>query len=108
MDSKNNDVGPALEGVEFLPARERWDPTSYAVASYLARYRDLTLRAYRQDMLAFLRWCAERQLAPLQAQRPHLELPPDRERPVLGVGVAHESLADLDHQRPDLIAGPPR
>ena len=56
-----------MDGVEYLPARERWDQTSYAVASFLARYRDLTLRAYRQDMLAFLRWCAERQLAPLQA-----------------------------------------
>ena len=28
-----------VEGVEFLPARERWDQTSYAVASFLARYR---------------------------------------------------------------------
>ena len=75
MDSDTSDVGPAaVEGVEFLPARERWDPTSFAVASFLARYRDLTLRAYRQDMLAFLRWCAERHLAPLEAQRPHLEL----------------------------------
>ena len=63
-----------VEGVEFLPARERWDQTSYAVASFLARYRGLTLRAYRQDMLAFLTWCAERQLAPLEAERPHLEL----------------------------------
>ena len=75
MDSETSDVGPAaVEGVEFLPARERWNQTSYAVASFLARHRDLTLRAYRQDMLAFLRWCAERQLAPLEAQRPHLEL----------------------------------
>ena len=75
MDTQTNGVGPAqVDGLEYLPARERWDQTSYAVASFLARYRDLTLRAYRQDMLAFLRWCAERQLAPLQAQRPHLEL----------------------------------
>ena len=43
------------------------------VASFLARYRNLTLRVYRQDILAFLRWCAERQLAPLTAERPHLE-----------------------------------
>lgn len=63
-----------VEGVDFLPARERWDQTSYAVASFLVRYRDLTLRAYRQDMLSFLRWCAERQLPPLEAERPHLEL----------------------------------
>ena len=61
MDSETNNVGPAgVDGVESLPARERWDQTSYAVANFLARYRDLTLRAYRQDILAFLRWCAER------------------------------------------------
>ena len=75
MHTQTNEVGPAqVDGLAYLPARERWDQTSYAVASFLARYRDLTLRAYRQDLLAFLRWCAERQLAPLQAQRPHLEL----------------------------------
>ncbi len=71
MDSVTEIV---VEGVEDLPARERWDQTSYTVESFLARYRDLTLRAYRQDMLAFLRWCADRQLAPLTAERPHLEL----------------------------------
>jgi hypothetical protein len=59
MDNQTNDVRPdQMQGLEFLPVRERWDQTSYAVASFLARYRDLTLRAYRQDMLAFLRWCA--------------------------------------------------
>src|SRR5258706_14744560 len=59
---------------EVLPARERLDPTSYAVACFLARYRDATLSAYRQDMLAFLNWCTERALAPLQLERAHLEL----------------------------------
>ena len=63
-----------MEHVENLPARDRWDQTSYAVASFLARYRGATLRAYKQDMLAFLRWCAEHRLEPLQAERPHLEL----------------------------------
>jgi site-specific recombinase XerD len=63
-----------MDHAENLPVRERWDQTSYAVASYLARYRGMTLRAYKQDMLAFVRWCAERQLEPLQAERPHLEL----------------------------------
>lgn len=63
-----------METVQYLPARERIDQTSYAVASFLARYRGATLRAYRQDMLAFLRWCAARELAPLTAERPHLEL----------------------------------
>ena len=48
--------------------------TDYALASFLARYRGATLRAYQQDLLALLRWCAARQLEPLQVQRPHLEL----------------------------------
>jgi hypothetical protein len=50
------------------------DVTEYALASFLARYRGATLRAYKQDLLAFLRWCAARQLEPLRVQRPHLEL----------------------------------
>ena len=48
--------------------------TDYAVASFLARYRGSTLRAYKQYLLTFLRWCGARQLEPLQAKRPHLEL----------------------------------
>jgi len=48
--------------------------TEYALASFLARYRGATLRACQQDLLAVLRWCASRQLEPLQVQRPHLEL----------------------------------
>jgi len=50
------------------------DATEYALASFLARYRGATLRAYQQDLLAFLRWCAARQLEPLLVERPHLEL----------------------------------
>lgn len=38
--------------------------TEYALASLLTRYRDATLRAYQPDLLAFLRWCAARQLEP--------------------------------------------
>ena len=47
---------------------------SYAALSFFARYRGDTLRAYTQDLKAFLGWCAERGIEPLQAQRPHLEL----------------------------------
>jgi integrase/recombinase XerD len=63
-----------MDEVGYLPVRERLDRTSYAVASFLARYRGMTLRAYQQDMRAFLQWCDERHLAPLEAERPHLEL----------------------------------
>ena len=50
------------------------DPTQLAALSFLARYRGDTLRAYTQDLRAFLSWCAERGVQPLLAQRPHLEL----------------------------------
>ena len=43
-----------------LPLPTSMDPTSYACASFLARYRGDTFRAYSQDMTAFLRWCADR------------------------------------------------
>ena len=50
------------------------DPTQYAAMSFLARYRGATLRAYTQDLRYFLRWCTERGVEPLLAERPHLEL----------------------------------
>lgn len=58
----------------LVPLTEPVDLAGFACASFLARYRGATLRAYREDMTAFLRWCAERELVPLQAKRPHLEL----------------------------------
>ncbi len=53
---------------------ERPDATQYAALSFLARYRGDTLRAYKQDLRAFLGWCADHGVEPLQAQRPQLEL----------------------------------
>ena len=52
------------------------DPTQLAALSFLARYRGDTLRAYTQDLRVFLTCCAERDVEPLRAQRPHLELYP--------------------------------
>ncbi len=63
-----------MRDYELLPSSAAIDPTQYALASFLARYRGSTLRAYQQDLLAFLRWCAARNLEPLHAERPHLEL----------------------------------
>ena len=40
-----------MTDVEIVP---RHDPTSVAVACFLARYRGSTLRAYGQDLKAFL------------------------------------------------------
>jgi len=48
--------------------------TRRALFSFLARYRGDTLRAYQQDLKAYLTWCQQHELRPLQAQRPHLEL----------------------------------
>jgi site-specific recombinase XerD len=48
--------------------------TQRALYGFLARYREDTLRAYRQDLKAFLRWCIEHDLQPLRVGRPHLEL----------------------------------
>jgi len=60
---------------ELIPAGQALtDSTRLAVMGYLARYRGATLRAYSQDLQAFLRWCDERDLQPLRATRPRLEL----------------------------------
>lgn len=48
--------------------------THLAVAGFLARYREPTLSAYRRDLQCFWAWCLERDLSPLSARRPHLEL----------------------------------
>lgn len=50
------------------------EPLQQAVFGYLSRYRGRTLAAYQHDLTVFLSWCGERQLPPLQAKRPHLEL----------------------------------
>lgn len=63
-----------MNDFEMIVRGPQLNPNDYAAASFLARYRGMTLRAYKQDLLAFFRWCSERQLVPLEAQRPHLEL----------------------------------
>jgi site-specific recombinase XerD len=50
------------------------DPSDLAVAGFLARYREPTATAYRRDLRCFWQWCADRDLAPLAAKRPHIEL----------------------------------
>ncbi|WP_245154822.1 tyrosine-type recombinase/integrase [Nocardioides sp. 1609] len=45
-----------------------------AVAACLARYKDLSRKHAATDLRAFIFWCQERGLQPLQAQRPHIEL----------------------------------
>ncbi len=50
------------------------DPSSLAAAGFLARYRESTASAYRNDLRCFWAWCAQHDLQPLQARRAHLEL----------------------------------
>jgi integrase/recombinase XerD len=44
------------------------------VAAYLARFKSFSRYHTESDLRCFLAWCAERDLDPLAARRPHLEL----------------------------------
>lgn len=50
------------------------DPLEFAAKGFLASYRSRTLEGYTLDLKSFFAWCADRDLPPLQALRPHLEL----------------------------------
>lgn len=61
--------GPGRRG---LMVRE--DPLRIAVAAYLSRYKGATRAHAESDLRVFISWCAERDLDPLAATRPHVEL----------------------------------
>ncbi len=50
------------------------DSLRLAVAAYLARFKGSSREHTESDLRCFLAWCAERDLDPLAARRPHLEL----------------------------------
>src|SRR5215472_10654679 len=50
------------------------DQLRVAVAAYLARFKGSSRYHTESDLRCFLAWCAERDLDPLAARRPHLEL----------------------------------
>jgi integrase/recombinase XerD len=50
------------------------DSLRLAVAAYLARFRGSSREHTESDLRCFLAWCAEWDLGPLAARRPHLEL----------------------------------
>ncbi|RKS80565.1 site-specific recombinase XerD [Motilibacter peucedani] len=50
------------------------DPLRLAVAAYLARYKGHSRIHAESDLRAYLDWCHARNLDPLSAQRPHIEL----------------------------------
>ena len=50
------------------------DRLRLAVAAYLARFKGSSREHTESDLRCYLSWCAERDLDPLAARRPHLEL----------------------------------
>ena len=62
---------PAISGY-VVP--EPLDPLRRAVAAFLSRYKGRSRLHAESDLRAFLRWCEERDLPPLEASRPQLEL----------------------------------
>src|ERR1022692_3106154 len=50
------------------------DQLRLAVAAYLARFKGSSREHTESDLRCYLSWCAERDLDPLAARRPHLEL----------------------------------
>ena len=63
------DMVPAISGY-VVP--EPLDPLLRAVAVYLSRYKGRSRLHAESDLRAFLRWCEERDLPPLEASRPQL------------------------------------
>ena len=50
------------------------DQLRLAVAAYLARFTGPSRQHTESDLRCYLSWCAQRDLDPLTARRPHLEL----------------------------------
>jgi integrase/recombinase XerD len=66
------DVAPARSGIVIPSVVE--DPLRRAVAAYLSRFKGQSRIHNESDLRAFLLWCDDQQLSPLEATRPHLEL----------------------------------
>jgi site-specific recombinase XerD len=64
------DTVPAVSGEVICFNRD----LQLAVAGYLARFKGQSRAHTESDLRCFLSWCAERQLDPLAARRPHIEL----------------------------------
>jgi len=61
------------QSVSDLPA-PRGDPLRLAIAAYLARFKGASREHTESDLRCLLSRCAEHDLDPLAARRPHLEL----------------------------------
>jgi integrase/recombinase XerD len=67
-------MATTMEVLSLPVTIEGSDVLRRAVAGYLTRYKGLSRSHTESDLRVFLRWCTERGLEPLTAQRPHLEL----------------------------------
>ncbi len=65
---------PDLASVPSDPPALFTDQLRLAVAAYLARFKGSSREHTESDLRCYLAWCAERDLDPLAARRPHLEL----------------------------------
>ena len=65
----NTDTSPAVLDVDVDDPMLR-----LAIAAHLARYKGQSRAHTASDLNAYLRWCMERDVMPLQAQRAHVEL----------------------------------
>lgn len=64
-----------MSTAQLLSTSDLGDVTVHlAVAAYLARYKGQSRTHTESDLRAFLAWCDQHQLHPLQVQRPHLEI----------------------------------
>src|SRR3954470_10177681 len=60
---------------ELVPTRDVSDLTlRLAVAAYLARFKGQSRLHTDSDLRCYLTWCADHDLAPLEARRAHVEL----------------------------------
>jgi integrase/recombinase XerD len=67
--------GSAADGIALMNrALASRDPLELAIAGFLAGYKGNTFRSYKNDLQTFIQWCAQHDLAPLDAKRPHIEL----------------------------------
>lgn len=67
---ENTQPGPAVSGVVVTTC----PVLRLAVAAYLARFRGQSRLHTESDLRGFLDWCESRDLDPLAATRPHIEL----------------------------------
>jgi integrase/recombinase XerD len=65
-----NELVPA-QASALVPLADR---LRLAVAAYLARFKGTSRDHTDSDLRCYLAWCAERDLDPFLARRPHLEL----------------------------------